>query len=65
MLYEITFSLDENYNRVKTMEFPTEEQANRAFEKVLKFARSHKLFCHINLKGAYGAWLITSVKEYN
>lgn len=65
MLYEITFSFDENYKKIKTIEFPTEEQANRAFDKVLKFAREHKLFCHINLKGSYGAWLIKTAKEYN
>lgn len=65
MLYEITFSFDENYGRLKTIDFPTFEQANRAFYKVLKFARYHKLFCHINLKGSYGAWLIKCVKEYN
>ena len=65
MLYEITFSFDENYKSVKTIEFPTEEQANRAFNKVLEFARKHKLFCHINLKGSYGAWLIKTAKEYN
>ena len=65
MLYEITFSFNEDYKNLKTIEFPTEEQANRAFDKVLAFARKHKLFCHINLKGSYGAWLIKTAKEYN
>ena len=65
MLYEVTFSFDENYKSLKTMEFPTEEQAERVFDKVLNFARKHKLFCHINLKGSYGAWLIKTAKEYN
>ena len=45
MLYEVTFSFDENYKSLKTMEFPTEEQAERVFDKVLNFARKHKLFC--------------------
>lgn len=65
MLYQINFSFNENYKNIKTIEFPTEEQANRAFEKVLKFARNHKLFCHINLKGSNGKWIIKTAKEYN
>ena len=65
MLYEVTFSFDENYESLKTMEFPTEKQAKRAFDTVLNFARKHKLFCHINLKDSYGARLIKTVKEYN
>ena len=65
MLYEITFTFNENYKNLKTIEFPTEEQANRAFDKVLNFARKHKLFCHINLKGSCGARLIKTAKEYN
>ena len=65
MMYEITFTFDENYESVKTIGFPTEEQANRAFNKVVEFARKHKLFCHINLKGSHGARLIKMTKEYN